>query len=258
MSDKTIVVTTVDGVTTLTINRPHALNAINASVMSELDDFFSEDYKKVDNLKGVIITGAGEKAFVAGADITEFAELSADEGAALSRKGQKVFFKIERFHVPVIAAVNGFALGGGCELAMCCHMRIVTDHAKFGQPEVNLGLIPGYGATQRLTQLIGKGRAMEYSMTGDIIDAQNAYRTGLANHVVAPGDELTLAHEIISKIAAKGSGAVSHVIAAINAAGSKKGYKKESQLFGKCIASDEAKEGTTAFLEKRKAEFRRE
>ena len=184
--DRLIIEEFDSGIALLTLNRPKALNAINQSVMEALNDWFSNGYKKYDGLKGVIITGSGDKAFVAGADIKGFTELTAEEGTFLSKYGQDTYFLIERFHVPVIAAVNGFALGGGCELAMACHMRIASKYAKFGQPEVNLGLIPGYGGTQRLAQLVGKGKAIELTLTADMIKADEARSLGLVNHVVEP------------------------------------------------------------------------
>jgi len=247
-----------EGHVTITINRPQALNAINKTVMTELNTFFGTDYKSVDGLKSVIITGAGDKAFVAGADIKEFATLDAAGGSALSKYGQDTYFLIENFHVPVIAVVNGFALGGGCELAMACHMRIASSNAKFGQPEVNLGLIPGYGASQRLPQLIGKSRAMELLLTADMIKADEAKNIGLINHIAeTKADALDLAGTILKKIATKGPLAVAKTIQAVNAyyAEPEKGYEIEHQEFGVCIASDDCKEGSLAFVEKRRAVF---
>jgi len=205
----------------------------------------------------VIITGKGSKAFVAGADITEFIELSDTEGEALARKGQQIFLKIEHCPKPVVAAVNGFALGGGCELAMACHFRLASDNAKFGQPEVNLGLIPGYGGTQRLTMLVGKGKAMELMMTGNTIDAAEAKVYGLVNHVISPENLLEKTKELLSVILLKSPSAVSKVIAAVNAFGdfNNNGFSEELRLFGEAFSSQDKKEGTAAFIEKRKPIF---
>jgi enoyl-CoA hydratase len=245
------------GIYTLTINRPEALNALNRSVFDALESFFSEN---IDNfeVKGVIITGAGEKAFVAGADIKEFLGLDAKAGSELSKRGQDIFFMIENFHAPVIAAVNGFALGGGCELAMSCHIRVAGLHAKFGQPEVNLGLVPGYGGSQRLIQLIGKGKATEMLLTADMINAEEALRLGLVTHVVESGQEVPKALEILMKIAGKGPLAVKQSIRLVNAYFDKTqdGFKLEYEDFGLTIGSEDSKEGALAFVEKRKANFK--
>jgi enoyl-CoA hydratase len=246
-----------DGIVLLTINRPQALNALNYQTFTELIQFFGTDARHIEGLKGVIVTGAGEKAFVAGADITEFSALDVKTGEALAKRGQDCFFLIENFNRPVIAAVNGFALGAGCELSMACHMRIAGEKARFGQPEVNLGLIPGYGGTQRLIQFVGKGKAMELLMTADMIDAQEAQRLGLANHVVPVGEEVAKATEILTKIASKAPFAVKKVIDAVNAhfEPTKSGYQSELDGFGLCCATDDFKEGAAAFVEKRKAIF---
>ena len=246
-----------DNIATITINRPKALNAINHDVMSELNHLFSAGLD-MDDLKGVIITGAGEKAFVAGADITEFNGLSEAQGYAHSKFGHDTFNLIERSRVPVIAAVNGFSLGGGNELAMSCHIRIASDNARFGQPEVNLGLIPGYGGTQRLIQYIGKGRAMELLLTGDMIDAEKALFYGLVTHVCPQEELLDLARKLLNKIGSKGPDAVAQSIVAVNTFfdKTKDGFEVESKAFGKAIFSEESTEGVNAFLEKRKAEFR--
>ncbi len=239
----------------ITINREKSLNALNKSVMDELDFLFGEHLATLD-LYGVIIKGAGEKAFAAGADITEFMALDTASGSALSAKGHRIFMQIENFHIPVIAVIHGYALGAGCELAMACHMRIATPKARFGQPEVNLGLIPGYAGTQRLPLLIGKSKAIEYTLTGDMIDANEAHRLGLVNYVEE--DASAKATELINKIAQKGPIAVKNSIQAINAFydGSKDGAAFEIDIFGKSLASEECKEGVSAFLEKRKANFR--
>ena len=254
--DSVILVDIVDHIAVLTINRPEALNAINREVMGALNTFFSEN-KDNEDIYGVIITGSGSKAFVAGADIKEFENLNEEAGSALSKFGHDTYFLIEQFHVPVIAAVNGFALGGGCELAMACHMRVAGSHAKFGQPEVNLGLVPGYGGVQRLIQLIGKGRAIEMLLTADMINAEEALSLGLVNHIVEPGLEVDKAKEILTKIASKGPLAVSKVIEIVNACHhDKKGFDVEVYNFGITMASAQAKEGAAAFVEKRKANFR--
>ena len=240
----------------LTINRPEALNAINREVMEGLQEFFTSN-KDNQDIKGVILTGAGEKAFAAGADIKEFAGISETEGASLSKKGQDVYFSIEQFHAPVIAVVNGFALGGGNELAMACHLRIAGPKAKFGQPEVNLGLIPGYGGTQRLAHYIGKSKAMELLLTADIIDAHEAKALGLVNHVVEDGQAMAKAEEILLKIANKGPLAIKYTIACVNDLydENRNGFVSEYRWFGKCIVTEDAKEGASAFVEKRKANF---
>ena len=246
-----------DNIALLTINREKALNALNKQVMDELDFLFSDRLVN-DNLFGVIIQGAGEKAFAAGADITEFMALDAQSGSALSAKGHRIFNQIEAFHIPVIAAVRGYALGAGCELAMACHMRIATTGSQFGQPEVKLGLIPGYAGTQRLSMLVGKSKAMEYTLTADMIDAIEAHRVGLVNHVVEDGTEVAKASEIIKKISKKGPKAISNAIRTINAYYDKNedGAEMEVKIFGESLNSAECKEGVTAFLEKRKAKFR--
>jgi enoyl-CoA hydratase len=251
-----------DGIFIITINRPEKLNALNKQVMDELDEVLNEVYEN-DDIKSVIITGARTKAFVAGADITEFVGLNKEQGLELARRGQDIFSRIENCHKPVIAAVNGFALGGGCELAMACHLRLCTENAKFGQPEVNLGLIPGYGGTQRLTQLVGKGKAMEMMMTGDIINAADALHYGLVNYVTTSENLLSKTKEILLKIQSKAPISIAKIIDCINVAvvsdsaytNGKSGYDKEIEAFGDCFASDDMKEGTAAFLEKRTANF---
>lgn len=257
--ENVILIENNEGIVTLTVNRPAALNAINSDVMKGLYDWFSEGYKVISELKGVVITGAGEKAFVAGADIKGFTGLTVEKGIALSKFGHDTYLLIERFHVAVIAAVNGFALGGGCELAMACHFRLAANTAKFGQPEVNLGLIPGYGGTQRLPELIGKGRALELLLTGDMIDATTAMSYGLVNHVTAPEELIPTAHKFLSKIAKKGPIAVTKTIAAVNDYYDKSadGYKTEYETFGELLTKEECREGVAAFIEKRKANFKR-
>ena len=245
-----------NGIFTITINRPDKMNALNQEVMNELNNVFDEVYKDPE-IKSVIITGTAEKAFVAGADISEFSGLTQQQGMTLAKKGQDIFFKIENCPKPVIAAVNGFALGGGCELAMACHMRIASENAKFGQPEVNLGLIPGYGGTQRLTTLIGKGKAIELLLTGNMIDAQTALQLGLVNYVVPQADLLSKAKEILTTINSKAPVAVTKCINAANHAFTgMKGYEQELFGFSECFTTEDVKEGTAAFLEKRKPVFK--
>ena len=246
-----------NGIFTITINRPEKLNALNKSVLNELDHAIQAIYDNA-NIKATIITGQGQRAFVAGADISEFIELPDEQGADLARKGQQIFFKIENCPKPVIAAVNGFALGGGCELAMACHFRLASDTAKFGQPEVNLGLIPGYGGTQRLTMLVGKGKSMELIMTGNIIDAAEAKLLGLVNYVTTPETLLEKTKEILKIVLSKSPLAVSKVIKAVNAFYDfdKNGFNEEIKLFGEVFVSDDKREGTTAFIEKRKPVFK--
>ena len=242
---------------TITINRPDKLNALNRKVMDELDSVLDEVYKNTE-IKSVIITGAGSKSFVAGADISEFIGVNDDDGMALSEKGQIIFFKIEDCPKPIIAAVNGFALGGGCELAMSCHFRIASENAKFGQPEVNLGLIPGYGGTQRLTQLIGKGRAIELLISANLIDANTALQYGLVNYVVPQEELLNKAKSILEIINSKAPLAIAGCIKSANAAlgESRNGFETEIKEFGKCFNTKDMKEGIAAFLEKRKASFK--
>jgi enoyl-CoA hydratase len=243
-----------DGILTITINRPDKLNALNATVFTELE-MVVNDIQNNPEIKSAIITGAGPKAFVAGADITEFNGLDKEAAMALAKRGQDIFFKIENSGKPIIAAVNGFALGGGCELAMACHFRIASEHAKFGQPEVNLGLIPGYGGTQRLTQLIGKGRAIELLISATLIDANTALQYGLVNYVVPAADLLLKATAVLGLVNTKAPLAVAACIQAANAVYDEKtdGYSTEINAFGECFATEDMKEGTTAFLEKRKA-----
>ncbi len=246
-----------NGIFTITINRPDKLNALNNVVFTELNAALDEVASN-EAIRSVIITGAGPKAFVAGADITEFNGLTVKQGMDLAKAGQETFFRIERNAKPIIAAVNGFALGGGCELAMCCHFRIASDNAKFGQPEVNLGLIPGYGGTQRLVQLIGKGKAMELLMSAQLIDAAEALRLQLVNYVTTPENLLSKAKEILTIINSKAPLAVAGCIKAANAVydESQNGYETEIAEFGYCFETEDMKEGTSAFLEKRKAQFK--
>ncbi|MEZ4966948.1 MAG: enoyl-CoA hydratase-related protein [Saprospiraceae bacterium] len=246
-----------NNIAVVTISREKALNALNTQTMLELKHFFEESAHGIEGLKGVVLTGAGEKAFVAGADITEFKDLSPAEGMKFAKRGQDIFFLIERFHRPVVAAVNGFALGGGCELAMACHLRVAGEKAKFGQPEVNLGLIPGYGGTQRLIQYIGKTKATELLMTAEIIGADDAYQLGLVNYLVPSGAEVAKAVELIEKIATKAPFAISRIIETANTYYEEgtDGFWKEADAFGECCGTDDFREGASAFLEKRKANF---
>lgn len=251
----TTLLTSLDsGLFTITVNRPDKLNALNRDVMNDLN-LVLDEVENNSEIKGVIITGAGQKGFVAGADISEFVGLSNEEGKGLAKTGQDIFFKIETCSKPVIAAVNGFALGGGCELAMACHFRVAAENAKFGQPEVNLGLIPGYGGTQRLVHLIGKGRALELLMTGNMIDAQTALQYGLVNHVVPQEELLNKAKSVLATIVGKAPLAIAKCIVAANAAYREDGYQKELDGFGQCFETEDMKEGTAAFLEKRKPNF---
>ena len=258
MQYENLLVSLEDGVLVLTLNRPKALNALNLATMRELRHFFSEEALKYPDIHGIILTGAGEKAFVAGADISEFTALDSEAGADMARQGHEIFFLIERFHKPVIAAVNGFALGGGCELAIACHLRVAGEKAKFGQPEVNLGIIPGYGGTQRMVQLIGKGKALELLMTGDMIGAEEAHRLGLANALVEQGQEVAKAKAILAKIGQKAPLAITKVIDCVNALfdDTRKGYEVEVENFAACVRTADFKEGATAFLEKRPAVFK--
>ncbi|MEJ1238961.1 enoyl-CoA hydratase-related protein [Chryseolinea sp. T2] len=246
-----------NGIQTLTISRPHALNALNQELLEELRAAMLEFYKN-EEAHGMIITGEGEKSFVAGADIKEFSSINPGEAAAFARRGQDLFRMIEVSPKPVIAAVNGFALGGGCELAMACHLRIATQNAKFGQPEVTLGIIPGYGGTQRLTQLVGRGKALELMMTADLITAEEAKAIGLVNHVVATRQALIeLSESIMKKILSNGRIAVANVIKSVNAGFSFEGagYETEAESFGACVRTKDFREGTAAFVEKRKPKF---
>jgi enoyl-CoA hydratase len=254
---QTLLTSLENGIFTITINRPDKLNALNKTVMEELNTVVDEVYNNPE-IRSAIITGAGSKSFVAGADISEFVGLSKEQGMALARKGQDIFFKIENSPKPIVAAVNGFALGGGCELAMACHFRLASENAKFGQPEVNLGLIPGYGGTQRLVQLIGKGKALELLMSGNMIDANEAKQLGLVNQVTTPETLLEQTKQILTVINSKAPLAVAACIKAANAVydETKNGFDTEIKEFGNCFATEDMKEGVSAFLEKRKTNFK--
>jgi enoyl-CoA hydratase len=247
-----------NGVLVITINRPDKLNALNKQTIEDLHDTLVEA-ENMKDINAVIITGSGTKAFVAGADIAEFANFSVEQGKQLSSIGHfKIFNFIENFSKPVIAAVNGFALGGGLELAMACHIRVVSDNAKMGLPEVSLGVIPGYGGTQRLAQLVGKGKAFEMIVTADMINAQDAYKWGLANYVTTQEELLAKCFEITSKIQTKSPTAIKTAIKVINAGYKTKlnGYEVEIEEFGKSFGTGDFQEGVAAFLEKRKAAFK--
>lgn len=287
---KTILTDLTDNILTVMINRPDKLNAINKDVMSELGEVVEEIYSNQD-IRSAIITGAGQKAFIAGADISEFQGLSREEGQALSARGHNIFFRIASCPKPIAAAINGFALGGGCELAMACHFRLCVPTARFGQPEVNLGLIPGYGGTQRLVQLVGRGRAIEIMLTGRMVEAVEAHTMGLVNYIVAePNELLTKTREILSIINEKAPLAVARVIECANIAAGDgvaysgngagweadpfggdaraddnsstadgrefgNGFLREQSAFGECFATMDMQEGAAAFLAKRKPHF---
>ena len=275
----TLLTDLTDNILTITINRPDKLNALNKKVITELGEVVDEIYSNK-TIRSAIITGSGPKAFVAGADISEFQGLSQSEGEALSSIGSDIFFRIASCPRPIVAAINGFALGGGCELAMACHFRLCTPNAKFGQPEVNLGLIPGYGGTQRLTQLVGKGRALEIMLTGRMVDATEAHTIGLVNYIVAePNDLLAETRKLLSVINEKAPLAVGRIIECANIAAGDgynfssnwepapfggdepvaeplNGFQREQQAFAECFATEDMAEGATAFLEKRKPVFK--
>ncbi|WP_191858339.1 enoyl-CoA hydratase/isomerase family protein [Hanstruepera ponticola] len=257
MAYENILSKTENGITYITINRPSKLNALNKATIQELHDAFyaADSYKET---KVIIVTGSGEKAFVAGADISEFADFDVENGGKLAAKGQELLFDfVENLGTPVIAAVNGFALGGGLELAMACHFRLASLNAKMGLPEVSLGVIPGYGGTQRLPQLVGKGRAMEMVMTAGMIEANQALEYGLVNHVTSQEELIPLAEKIAGKIMRNSSVAIKGAIKAVNAnyQDGINGFDVEISEFGNCFGTADFREGTTAFLEKRKADF---
>jgi len=257
MSYTNILTETSKSICTVTVNRPDKLNALTRQTIQEIGDAVDAAEQDQD-VRVIILTGAGAKAFVAGADISEFSHFGEAEGAELARAGQTVFNRIENSSKPVIAAVNGFALGGGCELAMSCHMRIASDNAKFGQPEVKLGLIPGYGGTQRLVRLIGPTKALELLVTADMIGAEEARALGLVNHVTTPDQLMNKCLEIAGKIAKLAPLAVSGIIGSVNAFLSKgsDGFATEISEFGKCFVTEDFQEGAAAFLEKRAPVFK--
>lgn len=257
MNFENILVDQENGLATITINRPKKLNALNKATIEELNSALTQ-LEEDASTKVLIITGSGEKAFVAGADISEFAHFSVEDGGRLAAKGQELLFDfVENFSKPVIAAVNGFALGGGLELAMSCHFRVASENAKMGLPEVSLGVIPGYGGTQRLPQLVGKGKAMEMIMTAGMISADEAAACGLVNHVTSLEELLPLTQKLAVKIMRNSSVAISAAIRAINDnyKDGINGFETEIEEFGNCFGTEDFKEGTTAFLEKRKADF---
>lgn len=257
MNYKNILSNNNNEIVTITINRPKKLNALNKATIEELHDAISQAHED-QNAKVIIITGSGDKAFVAGADISEFAHFGVDEGGVLAAKGQELLFDfIQNLTTPVIAAINGFALGGGLELAMACHFRVASTNAKMGLPEVSLGVIPGYGGTQRLPQLVGKGRAMEMIMTAGMIDANQALAYSLVNHIQSQEELLQFCEKLASKIMRNSSVAIAGAINAINAnfKSGVNGFEVEISEFGNCFGTGDFKEGTTAFLEKRKANF---
>ncbi len=259
---QTLLTSLDNNILTVTINRPDKLNALNKDVFTDLNKVLDE-IESNPEIRSVIITGSGPKAFVAGADISEFNALNKEEAMALAKRGQDTFSRIENSNKPIVAAVNGFALGGGCELAMACHFRLASENAKFGQPEVNLGLIPGYGGTQRLTYLIGKGRAMELLMSANMIDANTALQYGLVNYVVPQDELLNKTRSILDTINSKAPIAVGKCIECANVAvisdsaytNGKSGFEKEVEAFGECFITEDMKEGVAAFLAKRKANF---
>lgn len=257
MNYSTLLVAEENGIATITINRPEKLNALNKATIAELNKAF-DALDQSESVRVIVITGSGEKAFVAGADISEFAHFSVSEGAELAAQGQELLFDfVENLKTPVIAAINGFALGGGLELAMSSHFRIASDNAKMGLPEVSLGVIPGYGGTQRLPQLVGKGRAMEMIMTAGMISAEDAKNYGLVNHVVPQAELLDFCYGIAQKIMRNSPMAIGKAIKSVNAnfKDGTDGFKTEIKAFGQCFGTEDFKEGTTAFLEKRKAAF---
>lgn len=250
-----------DKILTITINRESKMNALNQATMQDIKEAFHYVYDNPKDIRGVILTGAGDKAFVAGADISEFTSVNEMNARKLAEEGQEIFQAIEDCHTPVVALINGFALGGGCELAMSAHMRVAVSTARFGQPEVNLGLIPGYGGTQRLTQLIGKGRAFEYLMSADMLGADQALEFGLVNYVEQDIATATVkAKEILNKIASKAPVAIGLVVDSVNShfEPGTNGYQTEANAFARCFATEDFKEGVDAFLNKRPAEFKGE
>ena len=257
MNFENILLSQKEALAIITINRPKKLNALNKATIEELHEAFKV-LDKDSSVKVIVITGSGEKAFVAGADISEFAHFTVDNGGKLAAKGQEMLFNfIENLSKPVIAAVNGFALGGGLELAMACHFRVASDNAKMGLPEVSLGVIPGYGGTQRLPQLIGKGNAMELIMTAGMISAEKAAALGLVNYVTTLEELMPLVEKLAGKIMRNSSVAISAAIKAVNAnfEDGVDGFEVEISEFGNCFGTEDFREGTTAFLEKRKANF---
>jgi enoyl-CoA hydratase len=257
MKYNNIIVETEDYLATITIDRPKKLNALNKETIAELHEAFST-LNKNSKIRVIIITGSENKAFVAGADISELADFDEGQGSEIAKKGQNLLFHfVENLSTPVIAAINGFALGGGLELAMACHFRVASDNAKLGLPETSLGLIPGYGGTQRLPQLVGKGKAMEMIMTSDMMTAEEANNYGLVNYVVSQEELLPLCADLAFKIAQNSTTAIAAAIKSVNAnyKNGVNGFDVEIRQFGKCFETNDFIEGTTAFLEKRKPDF---
>ncbi len=254
---QTLLIEQTNDICLLTINRPAALNALNKQVFSELHHFFKTFAPGHPELKGIILKGAGEKAFVAGADITEFKGIDPGHAKEFLKKGNEVMNLIMSFPKIVVASISGFALGGGCELAMACHIRIASEKARFGLPEVNLGILPGYGGTQRLPQLVGRAKALEWMLTGDLISAADALRYGLVNQVTPHGEELTLAQEWVKRISAKAPLSIERIISAVNSfyPDLENGIGIEGDHFNDLAQTEDFKEGVKAFLEKRKADF---
>lgn len=252
----TILTSLEEGTLIVTINRPDKMNALSKAVFDDLEKML-EEVETNTTIQSVIITGAGNKAFVAGADISEFAGYDLAQGKALAKRGQDVFDRIEKSPKPVVAAVNGFALGGGCELALACHFIYASENAKFGQPEVNLGLIPGYGGTQRLTQLIGRNRSMELLLSGNMLTAKEALEYGIVNKITPPEELIPKTKEILQTIQSKGPIAIAKIIECVNQFDhTQQGYDFEIQKFGECFQTEDMKEGAAAFLEKRKPLFK--
>lgn len=256
MMFENIIYAVENSICTITVNRPDKLNALNKNTIAEIGSAVA-NAEADKSVRVIILTGTGNKAFVAGADISEFANYNLEQAKALSKHGHDVFNSIEKCTKPVIAAINGFALGGGCELAMSCHMRIAADNAKFGQPEVKLGLTPGYAGTQRLPRLIGRSKATELLLTADMISANEALQLGLVNYVVSQEELMAKCFELAQKISKQAPVAIAEIINCINAYYSDKdGFTEEINAFGRCFTTDDFKEGTTAFLEKRRADFK--
>ena len=257
-SDEYIAVAAAEGIATITVNRPDKLNALNAATIAQLDravDAVADD----DGVRGVIVTGAGAKAFVAGADIGELAKMGPLDGVRVSRAGQDVFRRIEQMRKPVLAAVNGFALGGGLELALACHLRIAASNARFGLPETKLGIIPGYGGTVRLPRIVGRGRALELILTGEMIDAAEAHRIGLVNRVVEPDGLADAVRRLMATITANGPVALALALESVRhgeSTSAEDALLLESNLFGLLASTSDMREGMSAFLEKRRAEFK--
>lgn len=258
MDYNNILVSEEGNIAFITINRPKKLNALNKETIAELHEAF-DDLNEDDQIRVIILIGSENKAFVAGADISEFADFNVKQGSKLAQQGQKLLFDfIENLSTPVIAAINGYALGGGLELAMACHFRVASENAKMGLPEVTLGLIPGYGGTQRLPQLVGKGKAMEMIMTASMISATDAKNYGLVNYIVEQDELLTFCENLALKISKNSSSAITFAIKSINANFNEgiNGFEEEIKSFGLCFGTEDFIEGTTAFLEKRKPNFK--